>query len=136
MDIRTILQISASAMQAQNTRLKVIAENLANADTTASTPGGLPYQRKVVSFRNEFDRALDAYRVEADAVRRDTSDFGRRYEPGHPAADADGYVLTPNVRSLIEVSDMRQAQRSYEANLTVIESTRSILTRVLDLLRG
>lgn len=136
MDIKTILAISTSAMRAQSERMKIIAENLANADTTAETPGGEPYRRKIFNFRNEFDRALGAYRVEAANVREDMSDFGKRFDPSHPAADKDGYVLLPNVRSVIETFDMRQAQRSYEANLTVIEASRSMLSRALELLRS
>jgi flagellar basal-body rod protein FlgC len=129
MDLKNVTRISASALQAQSLRMRVIAENLANAESVASTPGGTPYQRKLVLF------SPDRAGVEVAAVRRDTSAFSRTYQPGHPAADASGYVLRPNVSSLVESADMKAAQRSYEANLNAIEAARSMTLRTLDLIK-
>lgn len=135
-DLNKTLLISAAGMRAQSVRMRVIAENLANADTVGLKPGDDPYRRKVVTFADELDRATGTDKVTVKGVTRDQSDFGMRYEPGHPAADPAGYVRTPNVNTLVEVSDMRQAQRSYEANLNVVDSARSMLMRTIDLLRG
>lgn len=135
MDLYKSMAVSASGMKAQGTRLKVISENLANANTTAETPGDLPYRRKTVVFKNELDRAMDVDKVRVAKVDVDKSDFQRRYDPSHPSADADGYVLMPNVNTVVEAMDMREAQRSYEANLSAIDTARQMLTRTLDLLR-
>lgn len=135
MDLYKTLDISASGMRAQGTRLRIISENIANASSTGQTPGAEPYRRKMVTFTNELDRALDAELVKVKDVGVDQSDFSRRYNPGHPAADAEGYVLMPNVNSLIEMSDMREAQRSYEANLRVIQSSRAMLEQTIAILR-
>jgi len=136
MDLIKSMQISASGMRAQGTRLRVISENLANAQSTAQVPGGEPYQRRVVSFRNALDRATGVTEVRADRIRNDASEFQRRLDPGHPAADQDGYVLLPNVNPLLELTDMREAQRSYEANLNVLGASRSMLMRTIDMLRS
>ncbi|SRR5579885_469488 len=136
MDFNSSLDIAYSGMTAQSARLKVIAENLANADSTASTPGGAPYRRQVVTFRDVFDRSLGVKRVKVAGVIPAGGAFGKRYEPGHPAADADGYVLTPNVNSITELLDMREAQRSYEANLNVIDAVKAMVSRTIDLLRS
>jgi flagellar basal-body rod protein FlgC len=135
MDLYKSMAVSASGMKAQGTRLKVISENLANANTTAETPGDLPYRRKTVIFKNELDRAMDVDKVRVAKVDVDKSDFQRRYDPSHPSADAEGYVLMPNVNSVVEAMDMREAQRSYEANLSAIDTARQMLTRTVDLLR-
>jgi flagellar basal-body rod protein FlgC len=135
MDLYRTLDISASGMRAQGTRLRVISENIANANSTGQVPGAEPYRRKTVTFTSDFDRALEAELVKVKGVQHDKTEFTRRYEPGHPAADADGYVLLPNVNSLIEMSDMREAQRSYEANLRVIETSRSMLEGTIGILR-
>ena len=135
MELSKSLEISAAAMRAQGTRLRVISENLANADSTGETPADLPYRRQVVTFRNVFDRALGADTVEVADVIEDPSQFERRYEPGHPNADADGYLLYPNVNTLVEMMDLREAQRSYEANLNAIEVARSMLSKTIELLR-
>nr|WP_295836772.1 flagellar basal body rod protein FlgC [uncultured Azospirillum sp.] len=135
MDLYKSMAVSASGMKAQGTRLKVISENLANANTTAETPGDLPYRRKTVVFKNELDRAMDVDKVRVAKVDVDKSDFQRRYDPSHPSADAEGYVLMPNVNTVVEAMDMREAQRSYEANLSAIDTARQMLTRTLDLLR-
>ena len=135
MDLVKALNVSASGLKAQGTRLRVIAENIANADSTAQRPGAEPYRRRVVTFGNVLDRELGAQTVRVDDIVPDRSDFRRRFEPGHPAADDKGYVLTPNVNSLLEVADMREAQRSYEANLKVIQSSRAMLQQTIDILR-
>lgn len=136
MDLTKALAVSAAGMKAQGTRLRVIAENLANANSTAPTPDGLPYRRKVVTFKNELDRELGVEMVGVDRINVDAGDFKREYDPSHPSADADGYVLLPNVNSLIEVMDMREAQRSYEANVRAIESSKAMLMRTIEILRG
>ena len=127
--------IAISGMKVQSQRLRVISENLANSDSLAQTPDGLPYRRKVMTFKNELDRATGTNLVKVDKVRADSAEFQRRYDPKHPAADKDGYVLAPNVNPLIEMMDMREAQRSYEANMNVINASRSLLSRTVDMLR-
>lgn len=136
MDLSRALDISAAGMSAQTTRLRVIAENLANQDSTGSTPGANPYRRKTVTFANRLDRALGVDLVQVDRIGHDQSDFPLRYDPSHPAADARGYVKTPNVNSFIEVMDMREAERSYNANLAVMQSTRGMLERTIDFLKN
>src|SRR5450631_3227987 len=113
MDLDKALSISARGMDVQTTRLRVIAENLANQDSTGSTPGADPYRRKTVTFENTFDRQLGMPAVRVQKVGRDTSDLQLRYDPSNPAANTDGYVKLPNVNSLVEVMDMREAERSY-----------------------
>jgi len=135
MDLLKALRISASGMAVQTTRLRVVAENLANRESTATTPGGEPYRRKTVEFRSNLDRALGAETVAVRRIDRDPSPFPRQFDPAHPAADAQGYVQMPNVNSLVEVMDMREAQRSYGANLAVLEVTRGMLQRAIELLR-
>ncbi|MGE0751055.1 MAG: flagellar basal body rod protein FlgC [Variibacter sp.] len=136
MDFLKSITIAASGLRAQTGRMRVIAENIANADSTAQRPGADPYRRRVPTFRSEMDRALDANVVNLGKVQTDKSDFRMKYEPGHPAADANGYVKYPNVNPLIETTDMREAQRSYEANLNVISATRRMLQRTIDILRA
>ena len=136
MDLSKTLKISAAGMQAQNARMRTIAENLANADSLAESPGADPYRRKMLTFKNVLDRTNGVELVRPDRVIRDKSEFQKRYDPNHPGADADGYVQAPNVNSLIEVMDMRQAQRGYEANLSVIEVAKTMILRTIDILRG
>ncbi len=136
MDLLKSIRISASGMKAQGTRIRVIAENLANSDSLASRPGEQPYQRKLVTFKNVLDRQLQTHRVRVDKFLTDRSEFPKRYQPSHPAADADGYVDIPNVKPLVEMMDLREAQRSYEANLSVIEVSKRMLMRTIDLLRS
>lgn len=136
MDLKDSLAIAASGMRAQGTRLRVISENIANADSTSQTPGGEPYRRKLVTFRNVVDRELNAQMVRVQSINPDKKDFELRYDPSHPAANSEGYVMTPNVNPLIEMADMREAQRSYEANLSVIESSRGLMSRTLEILRS
>ena len=135
MDLMESLMISAAGMRAQGQRLRVVAENLANADSVSELPGGDPYRRKTISFKNQLDRELGMETVQVSKVGEDPSDFRMKYDPGNPAADAKGYVKLPNVNSLIEMSDMREAQRSYEANLKAIEVARNMLQRTIDLIR-
>ncbi|MBB6254281.1 flagellar basal body rod protein FlgC [Nitrospirillum iridis] len=136
MDLMNALNLSTAGMKAQGTRLRVIAENLANTDSTAAMPGDLPYRRKVVLFANTLNKALGIDTVNVKKVDVDRSDFQRKFDPGHPSADTEGYVLMPNVNGLVESMDMREAQRSYEANLGVIDATRTMLTKTIDLLRN
>ncbi len=127
--------IAVSGMKVQAQRLRVISENLANVDSLPRTPDEQPYRRKVISFKTQLDRANDMNLVTVDRVRTDKSQFNRKYDPTHPASDREGYVLTPNVNPLIELMDMREAQRSYEANLAVITSSRQLLSRTIEMLR-
>ena len=136
MDFLKSMAIAASGLRAQSGRMRVIAENIANAESTAQRPGGNPYRRKIPTFRSEMDRALESQTMTMGKVRQDPSEFRTKYEPGHPAADANGYVKYPNVNSLVEMTDMREAQRSYEANLNVIGATRRMIQRTIDLLRA
>src|SRR6202521_5922339 len=135
-DFARSMSIATSGLRAQAGRMRVISENIANADSTAPTAGGEPYRRKVPSFTSELDRALDARVVGIGKVRPDSSAFRIKHEPGNPAADASGNVKYPNVNPLIEMTDMRDAQRSYEANINVIGATRAMIQRTLDILRG
>ena len=135
MDLDRALRISAAGMAAQSTRLRVVAENLANRDSTGEAPGADPYRRRTVSFANRLDRALGTEKVAVSRIGQAPGAFPTRYEPAHPAADERGYVKTPNVDSLVEVMDMREAQRSYSANLSVLETTRAMLTRAIEALR-
>ncbi len=135
MDLDRALAISASGMRAQASRLRVVAENIANRDSTGETPGSDPYRRRVVTFQNRLDRSVGAQTVDVRRVATDQSEFPQRFDPGHPAADARGYVRTPNVDSIIEMMDMQEAQRSYSANLGVLETTRGMITRTIESLR-
>jgi flagellar basal-body rod protein FlgC len=135
MDLNKTLHISAAGMKVQGVRLKVIAENIANAQSLSPVPGGDPYRRKVVSFQNALDRSLGLETVRVRNIDFDRSDFRKEYDVGHPAADEDGYVSYPNVNSLIEMMDLKEAERSYQANLEIIDVSRSMLTRTIDLLR-
>lgn len=135
MDLDRALSISAAGMTAQSQRLRVVAENIANRDSTGQSPGAEPYRRKTVTFANRLDRSLGAETLRVSRIGRDQRDFPERFDPGHPAADARGYVKTPNVDSLVENMDMREANRSYSANLAVLETTRGMLLRAIETLR-
>ena len=135
MDFMKAMAIAASGLHAQIGRMQIISENMANADSTAQTPGGDPYRRKIVTFTSELDRTLDAHLVKLGHVESDKSDFLVKHEPGNPAADARGDVKYPNVNTLVEMTDLRDAQRSYEANLNVITATRRMLQRTIDILK-
>ena len=136
MDFLKSMAIAASGMRAQSGRMRVISENIANADSTAQSAGGDPYRRKVPTFSSALDRTLDAKVVALGKVATDPSAFRLRYEPNNPAADAAGNVKYPNVNSMVEMTDMRDAQRSYEANLNIISATRRMIQRTLDILKS
>jgi flagellar basal-body rod protein FlgC len=136
MDFLKSMSIATSGLRAQAGRMRVISENIANADSTAKTAGGDPYRRKVPTFSSSLDRTLDAQVVSLGRIKPDTSEFRIRHEPGNPAADAAGNVKYPNVNSLVEMTDMREAQRSYEANLNIISATRRMIQRTLDILKA
>jgi flagellar basal-body rod protein FlgC len=135
-EILDAMKISAMGMRAQGARIRVATENLANADTAALSPDGNPYRRQVISFKNVLDRqsGVDLVRVDRIAADQKTP-FTTKYNPGHPAADANGYVKMPNVNPLIEIMDVREAQRSYEANLGMMDQSRSMIQRTIDMLR-
>ena len=135
MDFTDTMGLSAKGMTAQSTRLRVIAENIANSATTGSSPGADPYRRKTVVFANTLDKALGATAVSVSKIMPDNSALPQRFDPANPAANAAGYVKTPNVNSFVEVMDMKEAQRSYSANLNVMETTRGMMSRTIDLLR-
>jgi flagellar basal-body rod protein FlgC len=136
MDFMKTIAIATSGLRAQAGRMRVISENLANADSTAQRPGADPFRRKIATFRSEIDRALDARTVGLGRVHTDPSDFRLKHEPGHPAADANGNVKYPNINPMLEMTDMREAQRSYEANINVIGATRRMIQRTLDILKA
>jgi flagellar basal-body rod protein FlgC len=135
-DFLRSMSIATSGLRAQAGRMRVISENIANADSTAKIVGGDPYRRKVPTFSSELDRTLGARVVALGRIKTDTSDFRVKHEPGNPAADASGNVKYPNVNSLVEMTDMREAQRSYEANLNIISATRRMIQRTLDILKS
>jgi flagellar basal-body rod protein FlgC len=135
MDFLKSIAIAASGLRAQAGRMRVISENIANSDTTASTPGADPFRRKIPTFTSQIDRSLDARTVGLGPVRTDPSDFITKHQPGHPAADRNGNVKFPNINPLIEMTDLREAQRSYEANVNVIGATRRMIQRTLDILK-
>ncbi len=135
-DLYGAMTISAHGMKAQSQRVRVIAENMANADTAANKPGADPYRRQIITFKNEMDRAKGMDLVQVDKIRDDMKrDFTLKYMPEHPGADEKGYVKMPNVDAIIETMDMREAQRSYEANLGMIDQSRNMIMQTIDLLR-
>lgn len=133
-DLNTALAISASGMRAQSGRIRIVAENLANANSTASAPGLDPYRRQVPVFSNYVDRKSDAHLVKMSRVELDPTAFALKFDPSHPAADAEGYVRLPNVNPLIEMMDLREAQRTYEANLGALDQVRSMAGATLRIL--
>lgn len=136
-ELFTAMKVSAMGMRAQGTRVRVVTENVANADTTGTTPGADPYRRQTITFKNTLDKAQGAHLVKVDKIGEDTeTPFVLKFMPDHPAANEEGYVKTPNVNALVEIMDVREAQRSYEANLGMIEQVRSMILRTIDLLRG
>ena len=135
MDFSKSMSVAASGLRAQTERMKTIAENIANASSTSQTPGGDPYRRKIATISSSFDRELGANLVEAGKPMDDKSAFRTQYDPGNPNADKQGYVKLPNVDPLIEIMDMKEAQRSYEADLTVMDATKQMLSRTVDLLK-
>ena len=135
MDLQKAMLASASGMRAQSVRMRVISENIANQNSLASEPGADPYRRKIVTFHTEMDRANGVELVKAGGVEFDQKEFGKKYDPGNPAADPAGYIKTSNVNGMIEMMDMRQAQRTYQSNLNALEASRRMATMTLDLLR-
>ena len=133
--LQATLKIGASGLLAQSKRLRVVSENLANAQSTGKTPGADPYRRKTISFENELDEASGANQVKVAGVNQTGGSFRVEHIPGHPAADAQGYVKLPDVDMLVELADLREANRSYEANLQVIKQARDMIAMTIDLLR-
>ena len=136
MELDQTIMISASGMRAQRHRMRVIAENLANANTLPLDPREEPYRRKLVGFRNVLNRETGNSLVRVDQVRTDGAEFDKCFDPQHPGADENGYVRLPNVNALVEMMDMREAQRSYEANAMVIEAMKNMIGRTIELIRG
>ncbi|MDO8352147.1 MAG: flagellar basal body rod protein FlgC [Aestuariivirga sp.] len=130
------LKTSASGLEAQSMRVLIISENLANAQSTGSTPGSDPFRRKTITFGEELDRMSGATVVDVKSVQTDQSPFGLEFDPGNPAANAAGYVKMPNVNLILEMADMREANRSYESNLQVVKQAREMISMTIDLLRG
>ncbi|KJF66884.1 MULTISPECIES: flagellar basal body rod protein FlgC [Rhizobium] len=129
-------KIAGSGLEVQSTRLRIVSENIANARSTGDTPGADPYRRKTVTFGSELDRVSGVERVTVKKLGVDRGDFVNEYDPGNPAADTHGMVKMPNVNVLIEMADMREANRSYDANLQVIRQTRDLVASTIDLLKA
>ncbi len=135
MSLQDTMIISAAGMRAQSDRLRVVAENMANANSTATTPDGTPYRRKIVMFQNVLNKEMGVEQVKVVKRAYDPSPFNMKYDPSHPAANSEGYVQYPNVNTIVEMMDMREARRGYEANLNVVEVSKAMLTQTLALLR-
>ena len=135
MDFSKSMAVAASGMRAQTERMKIISENIANANSTSPVKGGEPYRRKIATMTQNFDNELDANLVASGKPLPDKSDFKSQYDPGNPNADAQGYVKLPNVDSLVEIMDMRDAQRSYEADLTMMQTSKQMMASTVDLLK-
>lgn len=134
-ELSAIGKIAGSAMRAQSVRMRVTSENMANVDTTGTAPGADPYRRKTVDFAEAVDRASGAPIVTVDRIGTDPSNFEKRYDPSHPASDEAGYVKVPNVNAMVELANMREAMRSFEANLNMMDSGRRMRSQLLDLLK-
>jgi flagellar basal-body rod protein FlgC len=135
-DLVNSMFIAASGMKAQSDRLRVVAQNISNVDTTGAKPNESPYRRKVVSFQNKLDRELDADLVKVSQYGVDKSDFPKKYDPSHPAADEEGYVQMPNVNPMLEMVDMREARRAYEANVNIVEVSKGMLLQTINMLKS
>lgn len=135
MQLSDTLHIAAAGAKAQGDRLRVVAENIANADSTGLTPGSEPYRRKTVTFQTVLDKELGVQTVKVVKRGYDMSPFNKKYDPSHPAADEQGYVLKPNVSTITEMMDLKEGQRTYEANLNVVQVSRTMLSQTLELLR-
>lgn len=135
MQISSTLAVAASALNAQSARLRIISENIANADSTSTTPGGDPYRRKIITFKNVLDRETGTQLVKVSRTGTDKSAFNLRFDPTHPAANVEGYVKMPNVDPIIEMMDLREANRAYQANLNVVQVARAMGQRTLDIIR-
>ena len=129
------LHISSAGMHVQGKRLRVVSENMANIDSLADKPGGDPYRRRIIIFQNKYHKNLNMPLVEIKKIKGDRTPFAKKYDPSNPAADQQGYVKTPNVNMFVELMDMREAERSYEANTNVLQSTKSMISRTIDILR-
>lgn len=129
------LRVASSGLQSQSLRIRIASENLANANSTARVEGGEPYRRKIVNFAEQLDRESGANLVSVTRIAPDSSPFSVEFDPTNPDADAKGNVLKPNVNPIIEMADMREANRSYEANLQVIKQTRDLISMTIDLMR-
>jgi flagellar basal-body rod protein FlgC len=134
--LQASVRIASSGLEAQSTRLRIVSENLANANSTARTAAADPYRRKTVTFAAEVDRAAGTNTVAVKEFGVDRAPFRMEYDPGHEAADPAGYVKMPNVNMLVEMADMRETNRSYEANLQIVKQARSMVDMTIDLLRG
>lgn len=135
MEISKSIDIAASGLAAQTARLKIISQNIANADSVSQTPGGAPYQRKTISFKNVLDRQSGVEKVQVSSIGTDSTPFTRKYDPTSSGAGADGYVQMPNVNTLVEITDMKEAKNAYQANLGVIDMSKSMISQTLDLLK-
>jgi flagellar basal-body rod protein FlgC len=135
MDLLNTIHISSSGLRVQQDRMKIVAQNIANSESVGTREGQAPYRRKTISFKNHMDRENGVELVRTNKIGTDRSDFVKKYEPAHPQADNQGYVLYPNVNSITEMMDMREARRSYEANLNMIESSKSMLNQTLSIIR-
>jgi flagellar basal-body rod protein FlgC len=134
--MQVAIKVAASGLEAQSRRMLVVSENLANASSTGNTPGANPYTRKTVSFQSQLDDAIGAKLVKVESIDLDSKPYRIEHNPGHPAADADGNVKMPNVDMMVELADMRESNRSYEANLQVVKQARSLISMTIDLLRS
>ncbi len=134
--LQATMRVAAAGLDAQSRRVRVASENLANAESTGRTPGADPYTRKLISFENQFDEALGADLVRVSGVDLDTAPYRLEQDPSHPAADESGYVKRPNVNMLVEMADIREANRGYQANLQVIKQAREMIAMILDLMRS
>jgi len=134
--LQVALKVAASGLEVQSKRVRIVAENMANAQSTGNTPGAAPYTRKTISFETEVDHLTGANFVRVESIDFDSSPYPIEHDPGHPAADAKGYVRLPNVNILVEMADMREASRTYEANLQVIRQAREMISMTIDLLRS
>lgn len=136
MDLQNAMETAASGMRSQSARMRIISENIANAESMATGPTGDPYRRRSVSFESELDRATGSSRIKVGGIIEDKAEFALRYEPNHPAADPNGYVKAPNVNVMVETMDMRTAQRSYEANLASVKAAQNMMIKTIDLLNS
>lgn len=134
--LKAAIHVAGSGLQAQSHRTRIVSENLANHDSTGSTPGANPYTRKVITFGSDLNNDFEANMVRVERIAPDPAPFPLRYDPGHPAANADGYVKHPNVSMLVEIADIREANRSYEANLQVVRQARAMIGMTIDLMRS
>ncbi|MBP0441232.1 flagellar basal body rod protein FlgC [Tianweitania sediminis] len=134
--LTTALKVAASGLEAQSQRVRVVSENLANAQSTGNTSGAEPYQRKTITFASTLDRVSGGSFAQVSDIGRDSSAYPVEFLPGHEAADDKGYVKMPNVNVLVEMADMREANRSYEANLQVVKQARELISMTIDLMRN